>query len=173
MDINKNESEIILRKDREWSLIDSELCLITDFLPLMGSMVKDGKAISPVITEPYASITIECKKYHSKVTGFITHKMEFINLWSAFRERGINEEKEEVLIYWTTKHYKYKILKILSAFMLAILGASNLPKIIVMICPKGTYKSCPDGFPLLPEKEVLVFVYGLMSLKWWIPDVMK
>jgi len=171
--MNRNESEIILRKDREWSLVDSRLCLITDFLPFMGSIVKDGKAISPVTTAPYASITVEYKGTHNKITGFITHKMDFINLWSAFRERVIDEKKEEVLIYWTTKHYKYKVLKIFSAFILAILGASPLPKIIVMICPKGTYKKLSDDFPLLSKEEILVFVYGLASLKWWIPDVMR
>ena len=34
--LSNTKSELILRKDREWSLIDSELCLITDFLPILG-----------------------------------------------------------------------------------------------------------------------------------------
>ena len=169
----QNKGQIILRRDREWSLIDSELCLITDFLPLMGSTVKDGIAICPVTNAPYASISIECKRTQEKITGFICHKIDFTHLWSVFRERGVNEEKEEVLIYWSTKHYKYKILKLLSASMLLLLGATPLPKIVVMVCPKGTYESCPDGFKWPLKEEALVLVYGLMSLKWSIPDVIK
>jgi len=169
----RNEEEIILRKDKEWSLIEGELCLVTDFTPLMGGAVKNGVVTSPITSTPYASTTIKCKKVPQKVTGFITHKMDFAHLWAAFRERGVNEEKEEVLIYWSTKHYKYKIYQALSTFMLALMGATPMPKIIVMICPKGTFENCPDGFPLLPGKEVRVFVYGLMSIKWWVPVVMK
>jgi hypothetical protein len=43
-------------------------------------------------------------------------------------------------------------------------------------CPQGTYKSFefrPDGFRLLPDYDVLVCVYGLMSIKWWLPDVIE
>jgi len=174
---SNTQPEIILRKDREWSLIDSELCLVTDFLPLMGSTVKDGIAISSVTNVPYASINIECKKIKEKITGFICHKMDFAHLWAAFRERGVNEEKEEVLIYWSTKHYKYKILKILSASMLIILGATHLPKIVVMVCPKGTYESRANGFKWPPKQEARLFVYilvfGIKSPSWWVPDVMK
>lgn len=167
-------SEIILRKDKEWSLIDGELCLITDFTPLSGSTVKNGIAISPDTSKPYASVSIECKKVSKKITGFITHKLDFANIWAAFteREREINEKKEEVLIYWTTKRYKYNLLKVISKFLLAIIGATPFPKVIVMICPKGTYKSCND-FKLLPDKETRVFVYGLMPIKYQIPDIIK
>ena len=172
MDPLNEQSEPILRKDKEWSLIDGELCQVTDFLPLMESAVKDGIVISPVAIAPYASITLKCAKTTKKIKGFITHKIDFANLWAAFKERGINEEKEEVLIYWSIKHYKYKLYQALSDFMLTLIGGTPMPKIIVMICPKGTYKSC-ECFRLLPKKQVLVFVYGLMSLKWWMPDVIK
>lgn len=170
---SNKQAEVILRKDKEWRLIDGELLLVTDFSPLMGSTVKDGVAISSVSDVPYASISIESKKIKEKTTGFITHKEDFINLWSAFKEIGINQGNEEVLIYWTTKRYNNIIAKILSSFLLGLLGSTPFPKIVVMVCKKGTYESCPDGFPLLPDKKILVFVYGLMSIKWWIPDIMK
>ena len=173
----QNKEEIILRKDKEWSLIDSELCLVTDFLPLMGSTVKDGIAISPVTNAPYASINIECKRTQERITGFICHKMDFTHLWAAFRERGVNEAKEEVLIYWSTKHYKYKIIKLLSTCMLILLGATSLPKIVVMVCPKGTYENRANGFKWPPKQEALLFacilVSGIRYPNCWIPDVMK
>jgi len=172
---NSKQPKISLRKDKEWKLIDSELCLVTNFTPLMGSTVEKGIVISPVTSTPYASVEIKCRKLEN-ITAYITHKIDFMHLWAAFKERGIIKEQEEVLIYWTTKHYKYRILKAISKFMLTILGSTPFPKLIVMICPKGTYKSFefrPDGFRLLPDYKVMVFVYGLMSIKWWLPDVIE
>jgi len=166
-------AELILRKDKEWSLLDGELCLVSEFTPLMGSVVKDGVVSSPETTVPYASLNLECTKTPAKITGFITHKIDFANLWSVFKERQINKEKEEALIYWTAKHYKYKILQLISDYCLTILGAAPFPKVIVMVCPKGTYKSCTGGFPLIGGKEIRVFIYGLMSRDHWIPDVIK
>jgi hypothetical protein len=169
-------NEIIYRKDREWSSIDGELCLVTDFVPLSGSTVKNGSVISPITSEPYASITIECNKFQNKITGLVTHKMDFIHLWAAFFDRGIDEEKEEVLIYWSTNHYKNVVYQVLSLFFLTILGGTPFPKMVVMVCPKGQYNSYgayPDGFKWLSKKSALVYVYGLMSLKWWMPDVME
>lgn len=100
---SNEQAEIILRKDKEWSLIDSELCLVTDFSPLAESKVEGGIVISPEKNVPYASIILDCKKTHEKITGFICHEIDFFHLWAAFRERGIVEEKEEVLIYWSVK----------------------------------------------------------------------
>jgi len=171
-----NKSKIVFLRDKDWSLIDGDLCLATEFAPLLGCVVRDGAVISNDTTTPYASINLRCQKTSKKITGFITHKIDFANLWAAFRERGIKEEKEEVLIYWSTKRCKYKILQILSAISLTIFGITPFPKIIVMICPKGTYKNCEtysDGFSLASNKDSRVFIYGLMSIKWWMPEVFK
>jgi len=167
-----DRAEITFLKDKEWSKIDGELCLVSEFTPLGGSAVSNGKIISPNTSMPYASITFECKKMPEKITGFVTHKIDFANLWEAFEERGINKEKEEVLMYWTMKHYNNKVAKGISASLFSLFGATNLPKIIVMICPKGTYKSV-ESFNLMSDKEVKVFVYGLMSIKFWVPEVIK
>lgn len=166
-----SQSGITLLRDIEWSLIDGELCLVSDFASMMGSTVKEGAVISNTTNTPYASIVLSSKKAKN-MTGFITHKIDFANFWKAFKERGINDE-EEVLVYWTAKHYKYKILQIFSNFFLNLLGTTPFPKMIIMICPKGTYNSCLDGFPLTSNEKVTVFVYGLMSTEWWIPDVIK
>ncbi|MFH1655780.1 MAG: hypothetical protein ABH954_04130 [Candidatus Omnitrophota bacterium] len=119
-----------LRKDSEWNIIDGAICRVIDFVPLESS-VKDGKVITTDKTTPYASITIEYKYSAQKITGLITHKLDFKHLWEAFKERGIKKDEEEVLIVWTIKHYKFKIYKWLSA---------SMPKLWVMICPKKAYE---------------------------------
>lgn len=187
--IKKDESEIALLRDKDWSLIDSELCLVKDFRPFMGSVVKDGIAISPVASVPYAAVTINCKKIQGEKEGFICHKIDFINLWSAFRDSGLNEETEEVCIYWSTKHYNNMVAKVLSKFLLTLLGATPFPKMFVMAYKKGTYEraisriDAGDGgvgmFGVgndckLPLKEnAQVFIYGSIPLKIWTPDIMK
>lgn len=130
----RNLSNKYMRKDSEWSVIDGEPCRVIDFVPL-GSLVKDGKVIAADMTTPYASVTIECKKISQEITGFITHKMDFAHLWAAFKERDISDN-EEVIIIWTTKHYKYKFLKFLPPVY---------PKMWVMICPKGALEIMVDS----------------------------
>lgn len=123
---------IELRKDNEWSVIDSEPCKIIEFTP-MASVI-DGKVSALNIGMPYASITIECKKIQGKITGFVTHKRDFLNLWAAFKERTV-KDNEEVIILWSKKHYKIKWLKFFSGFF---------PKLWVMVCQKGTFDLITD-----------------------------
>jgi hypothetical protein len=173
-EINSFNSQqgIILRKDKEWSLIDGDLCLVTDFIPLAGSIVKNGTAMSQDVNTPYASVALKNKGTAEKIAGFITHKIDFANLWEVFKERGINKEKEEVLIYWSTKHYSNIIFRMFSFIMLSLLGATPLPKIFVMIFPKGTYDKSTSDSKLPREINARVFIYGLMPIKCWIPDSM-
>jgi len=174
---SNEQAEIILRKDKEWSLIDSELCLVTDFSPLAGSTVEDGIVISPEKNVPYASTILECKRTDEKITGYICHEIDFLHLWAAFRERRIDEEKEEVLIYWSAKHYTNIIAKMLSAPMLFLLGGTPLPKIVVMVCPKGTYRACDDRFNWPPDRRPILFgnsrLFKTRNPNYWIPDVME
>jgi len=117
------------------------------------------------MTAPYASIHIECKKIPGKITGFITHKIDFINLWNAFKERGV-KENEEVLIIWSIKHYKNKIFKVFSRVM---------PKLWVMIWRKGAF----EMFVNLNQKtesltdEGIRKTLGTGPLAEWKPDVME
>lgn len=151
---------ITLLKDGEWSLIDGEVCHVIDFVP-MGT-VKDGKVVAMDTTTPYASIHIECKKLSEQITGFIAHKTDFINLWKAFKGRGIGEN-EEVLIMWSAKHYKNIILKGLSCVM---------PKLWVMICPEGAFELMTDQNSR-PELQGEARYLAQKPITEWKPEVMK
>lgn len=154
------KEKITLLKDEEWSLIDGEICRVIDFVP-MGT-VKDGKVIAMDMTIPYASIDIECKKIPEKITGFITHKLDFTNLWNAFRERGV-KENEEVLVVWSLKHYKNKITKVLSRVM---------PKLWVMIYPKNAFKRITDN-NYQPELQGEARYLAEKPIVEWKPEVME
>jgi hypothetical protein len=126
----QQENNIML-KDSEWNVIDGEPCRVIDFTPM--ALVQNGEVVAPDITTPYASVTLECKKISNKVKGFVTHKVDFTNLWTAFKERGISDN-EEVIIIWSIKHYKNVYKKFLYF----------LPRMWVMICHKGAFEIMTD-----------------------------
>ena len=154
----KERSEITLLKDKQWSIIDGEFCRIIDFVPL--GLIKDRKVLALNKTTPYASITLECKKLPNKITGFICHKIDFTHLWLAFKERGIKQD-EEVIIFWSKKHYK-KLYKIFSPF---------LPRLWVMICPKGAFELEVDN-NYKPELTGEARWNATKPIAEWKPEVM-
>lgn len=158
--MNKEESsEITLLRDREWSFIDGEACRVINFNPFCS--FKDGK-ISPIGILPYASVTIESRKVNKIIKGFVTHKIDFIHLWTAFIERTI-KENEEVIICWTKKHYKLKILRFFPTF---------LPKLIVMICQKGAFEfiNYPNHKPEIQGEARYEMQKSIVQ---WKPEVME
>ena len=149
-----------MRKDSEWSVIEDEACRVIDFTPM--ALVKNGKVVAPNMTDPYASITLECKKTPNVIRGYITHKIDFANLWAAFKERGISDN-EEVIIIWTTKHYKYKSPKFLSPIF---------PKLWVMICPKGALEIMVDS-NWKPEITGEARWNAMKPIVEWKPEIME
>ena len=151
--------ETALRKDSEWSVVDGEPCRITDFIP--AATIEKGKVIAPNRTEPYASVVLECKKLSQQTKGFITHKMDFQHLCAAFKERGVGQN-EEVIIFWSKKYLK-NYAKILSVFM---------PKLWVMICPKGAFELMTDP-NFKPELGGEARWNAQRPIVEWKPEVMK
>lgn len=147
-----------MRKDSEWGVIDGEPCRVTNFTPLAG-MVRDGKVIATDKTTPYASIAFECKKIPNTIRGFITHKMDFANLWSVFKERGVKQD-EEVIIFWSKKNYKVKILNLLPVFW---------PKLHIILCPKGAWEATDSSWNL----ELNKFRWDEIKIAEWKPEMMK
>ena len=161
----RSESEIVLLKDSEWSAIDGEPCRVTSFDPL-GSLVDiGGKVRAMDKTTPYASVAVECKKLGKNVTGYITHKEDFKHLWLAFRDRKVKDD-EEVIICWTRERYKVHSSvgkKLYSAFM---------PKLWVMVCPKGAYDLFVDS-NCRPELWGEARWEAMKPITQWKPEVIE
>ena len=105
MNTNNNQHQIVLLKDSEWSVIDGEVCRVTDFAPLGSFIDASGKVQSADKTTPYACITFENKKLGNNVKGYITHKIDFENLWAAFKGTTM-AQYEEVIIIRNIDHIK-------------------------------------------------------------------
>jgi hypothetical protein len=116
--------EVVLLTDKDWTVVDGEPCRVLQFEPFSHFVA--GEIVGPK-EMPYASVMLECKKVQGPVRGYVTHKIDFTNLWTVFQERTVGEN-EEVILVWTRKHYKIKALKHLSKIF---------PKLIVMVYPRG------------------------------------
>lgn len=146
-------------KDSDWKVVEGEPCRVIEFIP--WAKVENGKVVAPSKTEPYVSVVLECKQLDQNTTGFITHKLDFQHLWSAFRERGVRPD-EEVIIFWSRRY-----LKGFSKFL-----SPAMPKLWVMICQKG-------AFELMSDKNHKPELTG--EARWnaekpiaeWKPEVMK
>lgn len=157
--MDKILSDKDLLNDSQWSEIDGEFCRVIDFAPMAS--IKGGKILAIDKTKPYASVVLECKKLPAETKGLITHKVDFMHLWLAFKERGIKQD-EEVLIFWSKKHYK-KVYKVFSAF---------LPRLWVMICPKGAFELQTEP-SYRPELKGEARWKAVMPIIDWKPEVME
>jgi len=125
---SRDSPEIVLLKDNEWAIIDAEPCRVIDFTAF--AFINNDKIENAGVSMPYCVVKIECKKLSGIVTGYITHRIDFANLWKVFKERGLNSN-EEVLMWWTKQHYKSR----LSGFL-----SQTQPKLVIHICHKGAYE---------------------------------
>lgn len=149
----------ILGKDIPWDTIDSEVCRVLKFTP-HGKI--ENNQIKAIPNFPYAFLTIECNKLQGRATLYVTHKLDFTNLWKAYKERGVKED-EEVLVMWSNKHYKSWLIKLASAIM---------PKLWIMVCKKGAYELMTDK-TYKPELTGEARFLAKRPLAEWKPDVME
>ena len=171
-----NKSEVTFLKDKDWAVIDGEICRVTAFTPLSGS-IKNGHVEAFDKTTPYASVEFESPKLNGKATGFITQKTDFAMLWAAFNEptlqiSGVNLEvagnidsetrEPERWLVWTGKRYRRGV-----GLMKGV-----LPKLIVMLCPKGAYELMTDNSSS-PELTGQARAHGMIPIATWIPEVME
>jgi len=151
-------SDGALLKDRDWGVIDGDICRVTNFSPLCS--FKDGKVVTRDKATPYASVEVEYKKLSAKRVGFICHKVDFIHLWTAFKEK---RQDQEVLVIWSRRHYKLWLYKLLSAFM---------PKMWILLCPEGAFELETDN-AYKPELTGEARWKATAPIMEWKPEVME
>jgi len=134
--------------DKQWEAVGKSSFLITDFTPLVG-FVENGEVKSVNVRTPYGTIDIENESSLREIAA-INHKIDFLNLWSIFKERGIKDD-EEVIAFNIKDRYKG----------LLRLTSSALPKLWIFVCHKGTYRNIVGIVP--PEDMVS---NGLVIQEW-------
>lgn len=156
--MKEETKELIILKNKDWDIIKDQWLRVIEFVP--WGKIENDKIMALDSRTPYASITVECKKFPQNVEIFITHKIDFRNLWEALRERPSNKN-EEVLIMCPSKYSK-KIFKLFSLGM--------FPKMVMMIYPKDSFEKFTNPEWGRTEKESLEIISPIVK---WIPDVFK
>lgn len=144
----------VLGRDIKWKLIENQFCRVDLFYPIAS--IENDKILVPGST-PYAALTIECANLSTKAIWLVAHKVDFIHLWEAFKERGV-KENEEVLIIISSKRHNF-LYKIISFIM---------PKIFIMIYPRGSFEKFnnPEQIKQLTGEQ---FYRETKPIKSWEP----
>ena len=80
--------EPLLLKDKDWAVVEDQVCLVTDFTPM--AKVDNGRIVSfdgeiPVFSGPYAWVWLRSET-GADMTGVIRHELDFMMLWTAFNQ---------------------------------------------------------------------------------------
>jgi hypothetical protein len=151
-------SDIVFIRDKEWSVIDGAACRVKAFTPM--TTVEDGRVTPLRWSQPYASIEFECEALPQDATGLICHKLDFLHLWTAFNERGV-EEDEEVIVLWSKENLTRS----------ARLVARFMPRLWVMVCRKNAYELMTDN-DFMPELRGRERFDAMDAIVEWKPEVL-
>jgi len=125
---HSNSERLVIGKDVPWDAIRNAFCRVNSFTPL--AKVKSGKIKDAIPGLHYASLSVELpriKELPSEAVMPITHKIDFRNLWEVYKERGLNQDEEVLVVYSPTA--QSKLGRILSGV---------LPKLVIRIYPIGS-----------------------------------
>ena len=119
--------------NKDWSEVDGKLCKLVSFDTRNTTCVND-KVYTNTAGE-YGRVVFHSSCSNEPIEGYIFHKVDFLNLHTIIKNRGVSEE-QEVLFFYLNKNYKriYRIFKIF------------LPKLYLMVCKK-------DSFLLIEDKN--------------------
>ena len=92
----------VLGKNIPWNTIDGHLLKLIDFIPHEKSFFN-----------PYAFATIEGTAFQGTATLPVFQRTDFKNLSDAWK---VKEGDEEILIFWSVRHYSNKIFKLFTDF---------------------------------------------------------
>ena len=153
----------MLTTDRDWALLDGLLCEVISFLPL--ARLEGDKIIPPSRSMPYAVVEMACYENGMSLAkgtlGAISHKDDFLKLWTAFVDRGVSKD-ERLFIHWSKQNLR-PVARLFSVFM---------PRIAVFI-----FKN--DGYELLSDNKYRPELRGVDRWKasepivHWQPSVWR
>ncbi len=159
-------------RDSEWAAIEGKLCLVSEFVPMCGSIV-NGAVVAHDQTNPYASVRLRIADYEGDIIGYITNKLDFAMLWAAFNDNALvldgvhrepplpycsdlSELPHEIWLVWTRKRYSWPA---------NWLPKMPLSKLIVMIAHEGKFEEFADA-PQYAVLDTIVAWIWEVRLRW-------
>ena len=157
MDKKVKDNLPVLGTNISWKAIDKEILRVVDYRPYAKI---EGSKIKSIPNFPYAMLDVESPKLEDKATLYVTHKLDFMNVNSAFDKK---KDDEEILVVWSNNNYKSSLHKLISATM---------PKLVVWLCKKGAYELMTDK-DYKPELSGEARYLAEKPLTEWKPEVME
>lgn len=134
---------LVIGKDIPFGKIDGRPLKLIDFILQEKSFFN-----------PYAFAAVEGRAFQEIVTLPVFQRTDFKNLSEAWKVR---KGDEEILIFWSEKHYGSKLFKFFSPI---------LPKLWIRICPKNSFKIESDNsFKPSIDREVLAISQGPQEIR--------
>jgi hypothetical protein len=157
----------VIGKDISWEQLAtsnmSGLLLATEFARF--ATVRAGEVKSPSVSLPYGTLSVRCLEMKSEFSLYVTHKLDFLNLWDAYelcgskalqslmstkvrRLRTLVQENwgQTPDVYsrlWDTQGAEVIVGKftdesrgLRKSIVAKILGGM-MPQLFVMVCPRG------------------------------------
>jgi hypothetical protein len=126
-----NIDKPVLGRDIPWKQVKGEALRVTHFLPV--GTIENGKIKIDSLTSPYATLSVESPKLKQESEIMVVNRIDFSNLWKAYKERGI-DPKEEVLVFCVPV-FRHKLFKMFYAPM---------ARLQIYIYPKGHFEEICD-----------------------------
>jgi len=109
----------VFGRDIPWKDVREKICRVVGFTEL--AKVENGKVIAVNRTTPYGILTVECEGLAGESTIWVGHRVDFLHLWEAFRQRS-EANGEEVLVVPLPHEWN-----------------PFLPILLIWLCPKGAF----------------------------------
>ena len=146
-----------VKKDSEWKKLEKKIGRVIKFDP--SALEKDGQIIEEISHYPYAYVTLEYKGESETIRGAITHRVDFLNLVAAFRDKNSDEE---ILLIWDKSDMKFWA----RPFFV------SMPGIIFWKCHKGAYDIMHDD-NYKPELQGEARFLAERPIQEWKPGALK
>lgn len=160
---NDWEQGLLIPRDISWQAIEGHGFRVERFLPL-ASMEK-GKIKEVVKYMPYAGLFVESPFFdklgmEASATRIITvlHKVDFRHFWELYKERGVDEKEEEVIVsYFPSQSGIRKLL-----------GTHAWPHLRIDVRPKGSLEQVYRMDEISTE-EWLEMTERISTIAQWLP----
>ena len=168
MGTNEHSAFVTIGKDIPWEVIEGGYCRVTHFTPFAtveaGKIREFSQPTGVIGLMPYALLSVELvvNDTHPFLGGFlfkpkslrlpkeasmpVVNRLDFLNLWEVFRERGVST-REEVLVVYRPLSSGRKLL--------ARMFSGILPMLVIGIYTAGSLENIcfPPANTLYPRED--------------------
>lgn len=160
---NEWEQGLLIPRDISWKTIEGHGFRVERFLPLAS--IEQDKVKEAGKYMPYAGLFVESPFFDklgeevssTKIIAVI-HKVDFRHFWELYKDRGVSQKKEEVIVSYLPRQNGVRKL----------LGTHTWPHLRIHVRPKGSLEEIYRTAEL-STKEWLQMTERIRTIAEWDP----